>query len=85
MGHAKHALARGDDPAEIGRRLADHRAHDKHDPLYYARLTVSNAQGESSASDRTPSTWTVDGDWNRYPRQAIEEQCCVDREGNATR
>ena len=39
--YAKRALARGDDPEEIVRRIADYRAQDKHDPLYYARLTVS--------------------------------------------
>jgi RepB DNA-primase from phage plasmid len=39
--YAKRALARGDDPEDIVRRIADYRADDKHDPLYYARLTVS--------------------------------------------
>jgi hypothetical protein len=42
--YAKRALARGDDPAEIARRIADYRAEDKADPDYYARLTVSKAQ-----------------------------------------
>ncbi|HYY72646.1 MAG TPA: DNA-primase RepB domain-containing protein [Candidatus Bathyarchaeia archaeon] len=41
---AKRALARGDDPEEVIRRIADYRADDKHDPQYYARLTVSKAQ-----------------------------------------
>lgn len=55
--YAKRALARGDDPEEIVRRIADYRAHDKHDPLYYARLTVSKAQAESRTSgERTSST-----------------------------
>jgi len=55
--YAKRALARGDDPEEIVRRIADYRAHDKHDPLYYAHLTVSKAQAESKESgERTPST-----------------------------
>ena len=54
--YAKRALARGDDPEEIVRRIADYRAQDKHDPLYYARLTVSKAQAESRATDaKTPS------------------------------
>lgn len=44
--YAKRALSRGDDPEEIVRRIADYRADDKHDPLYYARLTVSKAQAE---------------------------------------
>jgi hypothetical protein len=42
--YAKRALARGDDPQEVIRRIADYRAEDKHDPLYYARLTVNKAQ-----------------------------------------
>jgi len=44
--YAKRALARGDDPEEIIRRIADFRASDKHDPQYYARHTVSKAQEE---------------------------------------
>jgi RepB DNA-primase N-terminal domain len=44
--YAKRALARGDDPEEIIRRIADYRADDKHDPEYYARLTVEKAQKE---------------------------------------
>jgi hypothetical protein len=42
--YAKRALARGDEPEEIIRRIADYRATDKHDPVYYARHTVMNAQ-----------------------------------------
>ena len=42
--YAKRALARGDDPEEIIRRIADYRAADKHDPEYYARHTVTKAQ-----------------------------------------
>jgi len=44
--YAKRALARGDDPEEVIRRIADYRADDKHDPEYYARLTVEKAQAE---------------------------------------
>jgi hypothetical protein len=66
--YAKRALARGDDPEEIVRRIADYRANDKHDPLYYARLTVNKAQAESRASgERTPSTWNTGRDLNRDP------------------
>lgn len=66
--YAKRALARGDDPEEIVRRIADYRADDKHDPLYYARLTVSKAQAESRGSDeRTPSPWAAGRDVNRDP------------------
>jgi hypothetical protein len=46
-----------DDPEEIVRRIADCRADDKHDSLYYARLTVSKLQVKSRASgESTPST-----------------------------
>jgi DNA primase RepB-like protein len=44
--YAKRALARGDDPEEIIRRIADYRSEDKHDPHYYARRTVTQAQLE---------------------------------------
>jgi hypothetical protein len=42
--YAMRALARGDDPEEIIRRIADYRADDRHDPEYYARHTVEKAQ-----------------------------------------
>jgi hypothetical protein len=42
--YAKRALARGDDPEDVIRRIADYRANDKSDPVYYARHTVSKAQ-----------------------------------------
>jgi hypothetical protein len=42
--YALRALARGDDPEEIIRRIADYRADEKHDPEYYARHTVEKAQ-----------------------------------------
>ena len=61
---AKRALARGDAPEEVIRRIADYRADDKHDPEYYARHTVMKAQAElttmtevrepSHISDATP-------------------------------
>lgn len=44
--YAKRALARGDDPEEIIRHIADYRADDKHDPEYYARHTVAKAQAD---------------------------------------
>ena len=43
---AKRALARGDDPEEVIQQIAQHRAQDKSDPQYYARLTVQKAQAE---------------------------------------
>jgi hypothetical protein len=49
--YAKRALTRGDDPEEIIRRIADYRADDKHNPLYYARLTVQKAQSQLNARD----------------------------------
>lgn len=45
--YAKRALARGDSPEIIIQRIADYRADDKADPLYYARHTVQKAAGES--------------------------------------
>jgi hypothetical protein len=44
--YAKRALARGDDPEEVIRRIADYRSEDKADPHYYARHTVTKAQAE---------------------------------------
>lgn len=43
--YAKRALARGDDPEEIIRRIADYRGVEKH--AGYARRTVEKAQQES--------------------------------------
>jgi hypothetical protein len=44
--YAKRALARGDDPQIIIQRLADYRADEKSDPIYYAQHTVTKAQAE---------------------------------------
>ncbi|MGH9572457.1 MAG: DNA-primase RepB domain-containing protein [Candidatus Acidiferrales bacterium] len=44
--YAKRALARGDEPETVIKRIADYRADDKHAPEYYARLTVNKAQTE---------------------------------------
>jgi RepB DNA-primase from phage plasmid len=44
--YAKRALARGDSPDEVVRRIADYRADDKADPDYYARHTVTKAQAQ---------------------------------------
>jgi hypothetical protein len=54
--YAKRALARGDDPEEVIHRIADYRAGDKHDPLYYARHTVEKAQRELHSKSRTLET-----------------------------
>jgi|SRR5579859_377460 len=54
--YAKRALARGDDPEEIMRRIIQYRAGEKHDPEYYARLTVTKAQSHlKQRSDDTPA------------------------------
>lgn len=53
--YARRALARGDDPQEIIRRIADYRAGDKHDPVYYARLTVVKAQLSMFSPTAAPS------------------------------
>jgi hypothetical protein len=42
--YAKRALSRGDDPEVVIQRIADYRADDKSDPIYYARRTVTKAQ-----------------------------------------
>jgi hypothetical protein len=44
--YAMRALARGDDPEEIIRRIADFRGNEKSDPVYYARHTVGKAQAQ---------------------------------------
>jgi RepB DNA-primase from phage plasmid len=62
--YARRALARGDDAQEIIRRIADYRADDKHDPIYYARLTVIKAQlsmmtpntAQTAVPDKVPAT-----------------------------
>jgi RepB DNA-primase from phage plasmid len=59
--YAKRALARGDAPEEVIRRIADYRAEDKADPLYYARLTATKAYADFHAkhADETHVTRTV--------------------------
>jgi len=49
---AKRALTRGDNPEEVVQQIAKHRATDKPDPLYYARLTVQKAQAEIEQTRR---------------------------------
>lgn len=44
--YAKRALARGDNPQDVIRRIADFRADDKYAPESYARRTVTKAQAE---------------------------------------
>jgi Single-strand binding protein family len=58
--YAKRALARGDDPEEIIRRIADYRADEKHDPEYYARHTVAKAQAELQNRDTAHGSEVVE-------------------------
>ncbi len=44
--YAKRALARGDDPELVIKRIADYRSDDKAAPDYYARHTVMKAQAQ---------------------------------------
>jgi hypothetical protein len=60
--YAKRALARGDDPEEIIRRIADYRANDKADPDYYARLTVTKALADSGTSPLRSGTSSLRDD-----------------------
>jgi hypothetical protein len=50
--YANRALARGDDPEIVIRRIADYRAMDKADPDYYARHTVGKALRHREVSKR---------------------------------
>jgi hypothetical protein len=54
--YAKRALARGDNPEEIIRRIADFRGSDKSDPVYYARLTVTKALADLDMSPMQTNT-----------------------------
>jgi hypothetical protein len=49
---AKRALARGDNPEDVMRRIAHYRRSDKHDPVDYASRTVAKAQSELEANNR---------------------------------
>ena len=65
--YAKRALARGDDPEEVIQRIADYRAHDKADPNYYARHTVTKAQAELQQQSNAAQP----GEDQRTPSKAI--------------
>jgi hypothetical protein len=56
---AKRALARGDEPEEIIRRIADFRSEDKADPDYYARRTVTQAQAGLEQQRQDPHSSQV--------------------------
>jgi hypothetical protein len=58
---AKRALARGDEPEEVIRQIAQHRAADKTDPQYYARLTVTKALADLGMSSLQSGSASVPG------------------------
>jgi len=60
---AKRALARGEDPEEVIRQIAQHRAGDKTNPEYYARHTVTKALADLGMSpQQSGSSPLPDGD-----------------------
>jgi hypothetical protein len=52
--YAKRALARGDSEELVSAAIAVHRRFDKHDPHYYAELTVRKA-AEALKAEKTPT------------------------------
>jgi hypothetical protein len=52
---AKRALARGDDPDQIVKQIAEYRAGEKSNPEYYARITVNKAMGQLNLPSSTES------------------------------
>jgi hypothetical protein len=65
---AKRALARGDDPEEVSRQIAQHRATDKPNPEYYARHTVEKAMAELKIpTPQHRSNLSANGDKNPEP------------------
>jgi hypothetical protein len=49
--YAKRALARGEPPAIVAAAIASYRRFDKHNPKYYADLTVQKAAQSLQALD----------------------------------
>ena len=65
---AKRALPRREDPKEVIRRIAQHRAADKTNPEYYARHTVEKAMAELKVLPSQPRTSSpAEGENNREP------------------
>ena len=56
---AKRALARGEEPEEVMRQIAQYRAADKSDPEDYARRTVTKAQAQLTSERQNPAKFTV--------------------------
>jgi hypothetical protein len=64
--YAKRALARGDDPEVVIRRIAGYRSEDKADPDYYARHTVTKAQAAlRTTATQTPNETQSNGERTR--------------------
>lgn len=75
---AKRALARGEDPEEVIRQIAQYRAPHKTNPEYYARLTVSKA-----ANDRSKTASSLPGHIEDATQTAVSsnpQQRPIDRE-----
>jgi hypothetical protein len=65
---AKRALARGDDPEDVIRQIAQYRGTDKPNPEYYARHTVEKAMAELKIPPPPPrSNPSADGEKNPEP------------------
>jgi len=69
--YARRALARGDDPEVVIRRIADYRSEDKDDPNYYARHTVTKAQADLH---RGTATGKTNGSQRIEDHQLTEDQ-----------
>jgi hypothetical protein len=65
--YAKRALARGDEPEELIRRIADFRAGEKHDPLDYARRTVIKAQARLTSERQHTSASAFESPSEKEP------------------
>src|ERR1041384_3342731 len=59
--YAKRALARGDHPSQIVQRIADYRAEDKADPLYFSQPTGKNAHAEMDRTQAASETQRLRG------------------------
>ena len=76
--YAKRALARGDDPEEVIRKITDFRAYDKSDPEQYARHTVIKAQSELLQRSAKASAAETTGT-NRSNSDEAEEGPVIER------
>jgi RepB DNA-primase N-terminal domain len=70
--YAKRALARGDQADQVIQRIADYRADDKADPMYYARLTVIKAQLSLMSRENAAPTQETLGESATHRVAAVE-------------